>query len=789
MMNRSLRILNIEDSEQDVALITRHLSRAGYVLISERVESPEAMKAALETREWDVILCDYSMPHFDALSALALLKEMKLEVPFIIISGTVGEEVAVEAMRAGAQDYLMKDNLVRLVPAIERELYEAENRRERRRAEEERAKLILQIESQRQRLNNIVANVPGIVWEAWSEPNLEKQRINFVSNYVETMLGYSLEEWLSIPNFWLSIVHPDDKEQLEQVAFADFASKSNTLEFRWIARDGRVLWAKSNSAVITDDEGQPVGLRGVTIDITERKQAEAAIKEAEERYRSIFENAIEGIFQSTADGRFISVNPAMARILGYESPEELIADRTDISIQHYVDPNSRAELKRMLAKQGIVVGYECEVYRKDRSKIWVIENIRVICDQNGTLLHYEGSIEDITERKTLEDQLRQSQKLEAVGMLAGGIAHDFNNLLTAITGYSALTLMQLKAEDPLRQNIEEVKKAADRAAALTRQLLAFSRKQVLQLRILNLNEVISELEKMLQRLIGEDIRLRTVLEADLGAIKGDPGQIEQIIMNLAVNARDAMPQGGNLTIETRNVYLDENYARHHIAVNPGPYVLLAVSDNGLGMDEKIREHIFEPFFTTKEKGKGTGLGLPTVYGIVNQLGGNIWVYSEVGHGTTFKIYLPRTDEDAHEYKRSADTEKALQGEETIVLAEDEEMVRKLARRVLEIYGYQVLEVANGGAAILVCERHKGPIHLLITDVIMPEMSGVELATRLTRLHPEMKVLYMSGYTDNNIAHRGVLDEDANFIQKPFSTDALARKVREILDALRRFPSG
>lgn len=787
-MNRSLRILNIEDSEQDVALITRHLSRAGYVLTSERVETPEAMKAALETRKWDVILCDYSMPHFDALSALALLKEMKLEVPFIIISGTVGEEVAVEAMRAGAQDYLMKDNLVRLVPAIERELYEAENRRERRRAEEERAKLILQIESQRQRLNNIVANVPGIVWEAWSEPNPEKQRINFVSNYVETMLGYSLEEWLSIPNFWLSIVHPDDKEQTEQVAFADFASgKSNTLEFRWIARDGRVLWAKSNSAVITDDEDQPVGLRGVTIDITEHKQAEVAIKEAEERYRSIFENAIEGIFQSTADGRFISVNPAMARILGYESPEELIADRTDISIQHYVDPNSRAELKRMLAKQGIVVGYECEVYRKDRSKIWVIENIRVICDQNGTLLHYEGSIEDITERKTLEDQLRQSQKLEAVGMLAGGIAHDFNNLLTAITGYSALTLMQLKAEDPLRQNIEEVKKAADRAAALTRQLLAFSRKQVLQLRILNLNEVISELEKMLQRLIGEDIGLRTVLEADLGAIKGDPGQIEQIIMNLAVNARDAMPQGGKLTIETRNVYLDEDYAKHHIAVNPGPYVLLAVSDNGLGMDEKIRAHIFEPFFTTKEKGKGTGLGLSTVYGIVNQLGGNIWVYSEVGQGTTFKIYLPRTDEGAHEYKRSADTEKALQGVETIVLAEDEEMVRKLARRVLEIYGYQVLEVANGGAAILVCERHKGPIHLLITDVIMPEMSGVELATRLTRLHPEMKVLYMSGYTDNNIAHRGVLDEGENFIQKPFSTDALARKVREILDAPRRFP--
>ena len=909
MANRTLRVLNVEDSERDVALLRRHLSHAGYELISERVETPQTMRAALEMQEWDVILCDYSMPHFNALSALALLKEIELDIPFIIISGTIGEGVAVEAMRAGANDYLMKDNLARLAPTIEREMHDAENRRARRRAEaelrhseaqyrrlidtasegiwiadarahityanqrlaemlgytveemigrsafevldddtragmkvnwqrrlqgieeqydlrlirkdgsalwvilsatpirdeqgqvtgalamltditrrkqteEEKAQFAAQIEEQRQRLNNIVASVPGVVWEAWGEPDAATQRINFVSDYVETMLGYSVEEWLSTPNFWLSIVHPDDRERTARSAAADFASgkSSNTLEFRWVAKDGRVLWVQSISAVITDHEGRPVGLRGVTIDISEGKRAEEAVKQAEEKYRSIFENAVEGIFQSTADGRFISVNPAMARILGYESPEELIAHRTDIGTQHYVDENSRAVLEPMLTAHGVAVGYECEVYRKDRSKIWTVENVRAIRDEGGAALYYEGSIEDITERKTLEEHVRQSQKLEAIGMLAGGIAHDFNNLLTVIGGYSDLTLARLREEDPLRSNISEVKKAAERAAGLTRQLLAFSRKQVLQPKVLDLNAVVSELEKLLRRLIGEDIGFRTALESSLGSVKADPGQIEQIIMNLAVNARDAMPRGGKLTIETQNVDLDEYYAKRHIAVIPGPYVMLAVSDTGTGIDQETQARIFDPFFTTKEAGKGTGLGLSTVYGIVKQSGGNIWVYSEVGRGTTFKVYLPRVDEGAQEYKRGAETEGAIQGAETVLVAEDEEMVRKLACKVLEMTGYQVLEAANGSTALLICERHKEPIHLVITDVIMPEMSGRELADRLAQLRPEMKVLYMSGYTDNAIVHHGVLDEGASFIQKPFATHALARKVREVLDA-------
>ena len=395
---------------------------------------------------------------------------------------------------------------------------------------------------------------------------------------------------------------------------------------------------------------------------------------------------------------------------------------------------------------------------------------------------------DVTERKRAQDalreteeQLRQAQKLEAVGRLAGGVAHDFNNLLTVISGYSEMTLRGLEADSPLCHRVEEIRRAAARAASLTSQLLAFSRKQVLQPMALDLNAVVSEMEKMLRRLIGEDVHLVTVLDPTLSRVKADPGQIVQVLMNLAVNARDAMPQGGKLTVETRNVYLDETYARRHVAVTPGRHVMLAVSDTGVGMDAETQAHIFEPFFTTKEVGKGTGLGLSTVYGIVKQSGGNVWVYSEPGHGSTFKVYFPRVGEGAQEYRRGAEPEEVLRGEETVLLAEDEETVRKLAREVLELYGYRVLEAAGGGAALLICERHAGPIQLLVTDVVMPEMGGRELAARLAPLRPEMRVLYMSGYTDSAIAHQGVLEDRADFIQKPFTPEALARKVREVLD--------
>jgi len=422
-----------------------------------------------------------------------------------------------------------------------------------------------------------------------------------------------------------------------------------------------------------------------------------------------------------------------------------------------------------------------ELVAKNGRHIAVEVNTRLVF-HNDVPVGVQGIARDVTERKLLEEQLRQSQKLEAVGQLAGGVAHDFNNLLTVIGGYTQILLGRLPPADPQCRNLNEIKEASSRAASLTRQLLAFSRKQVLQPRVLALNKVVADLEKMLRRMIGEDIEFRINLRAGSGNVKADPGQIEQVIMNLVVNARDAMPSGGELTIETDHIELDETYTGHHISAIPGPYVLLAVSDTGTGIDEQTRKHIFEPFFTTKESGKGTGLGLSMVYGIVKQSGGNIWVYSEVGIGTTFKIYLPLVREPAENYKHAAPAVHLPKATETVLLVEDAEMVRNLAKEVLETSGYRVLVAANGKDALLVCEQSREPIHLLLTDVVMPEMGGPQLVNRLGSLYPQMRVLYMSGYTEDTIVQRGVLKEGINFIEKPFTPDSLAFKVREVLDA-------
>ena len=389
------------------------------------------------------------------------------------------------------------------------------------------------------------------------------------------------------------------------------------------------------------------------------------------------------------------------------------------------------------------------------------------------------------QRKQLEDQLRQSQKMEAIGQLTGGIAHDFNNMLTVILGYSELMLKRLPPDAPLRDDVEQVKEAGERASLLTKQLLAFSRKQVLQPKVLDLNTVLTNMDRMLQRLIGEDIALVAVPAPGLWHVYADPSQIEQVMMNLAVNARDAMPNGGKLTIETANVQLDDAYAHQHGPVQPGSYVMLAVSDTGCGMDRETQARIFEPFFTTKEPGKGTGLGLSTVYGIVKQSGGYVWVYSEVGRGTAFKIYLPRGEGAVETVEPGVAPARTVRGSEMILLVEDDRAVRVLARSTLQAHGYTVLEAHHGKHALQVYEQHAGPIHLLVTDVVMPEMSGRELADRLKPSRPNMKVLFMSGYTDKAIVHHGELDPGAAFLQKPFTPDALARKVREVLDTPER----
>ena len=503
--------------------------------------------------------------------------------------------------------------------------------------------------------------------------------------------------------------------------------------------------------------------------------------------QTLSENAPFGMVMIDKDGTFKYINPKFRELLGYDLND--IPNGKNWFRRAYPDPTYRHHVISTWIddlegfKSGEKRPRTFTVTCKDGTEK-IINFIPVQLETGENLM----ACEDITELKraeeekaVLHEQLRQSQKVEAIGRLAGGIAHDFNNLLTVIKGYSQLSSFELKEGDPLRVNIDEIQNAAERAASLTRQLLAFSRRQVMEMKVLDLNTLLRDLNKMLRRVIGEDIEMVIQLAEDIGRIRADVGQIEQVIMNLAVNAKDAMPSGGKLTIETANVELDESYARSHVDVRHGHYVMFSVSDTGVGMTPEVRERIFEPFFTTKEMGKGTGLGLSTTYGIVKQSEGHIWVYSVQGKGTTFKIYLPRVNEPLEEIRKEVLKEELPRGNETILIVEDEEDVRKLAGKILEKQGYRILETFNGDDALVACERRKSPIHLMLADIVMPGMSGSELAKLLKPLYPEIKILYMSGYTDNAVVRHGVLEKGVNYIQKPFTMEGLARKVREVLD--------
>ena len=519
------------------------------------------------------------------------------------------------------------------------------------------------------------------------------------------------------------------------------------------------------------------------------RSAQEGLRHSESNLRSLVTNAPYGICRCNSTGILLDVNPAMVTTLGYALSSELVGRHL---AGLYEDTDQWFELADYLRSLTRFHGLVAEWMRKDGSSVIVRLSGRAIHGERNAIF-FELFSEDVTERRALEQQLRQAQKMEAVGRLAGGIAHDFNNLLMVISGYCEFLLERIGSDAALRGSVQEIANAGDRAAGLIRQLLAFSRKQMLAPTVVNLNSIVTENLKMLTRMIGEDIELIMVPGAEIGGAKADPGQIEQVIMNLAVNARDAMPHGGKLTIETANVTLDEEYARLHVPVTPGEYVMLAISDTGVGIDAETQSHIFEPFFTTKGL-KGTGLGLSTVYGIIKQSGGYIWVFSEPGKGTSFKIYLPRVSATGEAIavqpavaiaKPAAGPTKHEQALETILLVEDESNLRRLVHQYLANQGYTVLEAADGAAAIEVSNAHLGPIHLLLTDVILPGMNGRELAHRLYKLRPETRVLYMSGYSQNAIAHDGILEEGITLLQKPFTLPALKAKVREKLSRLSR----
>lgn len=654
-MNGKINILIVEDVAADAELIERELRKANILFCSRRVDSKDAFLTALCEFKPAIVLSDYNLPQFSGPEALRLVKQMCEFTPFILITGSLTEEVAVNCMKAGAYDYILKTSLTRLPSAVLNALEKARTVEEKMRAE-----AALHKSEEQYRL--IAENTNDLICVLDVHGNY-----TYASPSYREVLGYNPESLVGESCF--SLIHPDDKKLAEDETVKSIAERiPYRLELRVKHRNGDWKVVETSGNWICDLRGHPQHGILVSRDITKRKKAEESLRESEEKLR------------------------------------------------------------------------------------------------------------------VSEEQLRMSQKLEAVGQLAGGVAHDFNNLLTVITGYSDLVLARLNETDDNRPKIEEIKRAALRASSLTRQLLAFSRKQVLQPKLFNLNDLVAEMSKMLQRLIGENIEMTTILGPE-APINADPGQLEQVLMNLVVNARDAMPNGGRVTVETSRVEIDEAYACTHLNVQPGSYVMLAVSDTGGGIDAEIRKHIFEPFFTTKELGKGTGLGLSTVYGIVKQSGGDIWLYSEVGQGTVFKVYLPAAAPREHETTAVPPVAAIPRGRETVLIVEDEPQIRQLASDCLAHCGYEVLCAADGLEALRLIEQTQQPIDLVLSDVVMPKISGRELAERVSTIRPLTKVLFMSGYTNDAIVHHGVLDGATWFIQKPFALDALARRVRELLDSV------
>jgi two-component system cell cycle sensor histidine kinase/response regulator CckA len=624
------------------------------------------------------------------------------------------------------------------------------------------------------RLEHLLASGPAAIYTVAAEGDFAP---TYISDNVKGLVGWEPRHFLENPRFWIKHVHPEDRRQVLKRLELPWPEDHQTFDYRFLAKDGVYRWMHDAVKLVRDPDGKPVEIAGAWMDITARKETEAIIHKERQRFFSLLDMLPASVCLVAPDLTLPFVNRQFREI--FEDPQgrtchELIHGRPtpcdECNIREILETQQPSDWERTTPQ-----GRTYQIYNYP------------FADIDGSPMVLKLGM-DITARKGLEAQLLQAQKMEAVGRLAGGVAHDFNNLLMTIMGYGELIRTSLVQDDPLHRYSEDILKATERAASLTQQLLAFSRQQVVQPQVLNLNRVAADLEKMLRRLIGEHIDLSIVAGPDLGTVRADPGQLNQIIMNLALNARDAMPKGGRLTLETANVDFAASHSCRFYSVPPGRYVMLSVSDTGFGMDPETVNHIFEPFFTTKEMGKGTGLGLSMVYGIVKQNQGCIDVVSRTGEGATFKIYLPRLEAAEEAPGARVSPAAKLEGSETILVVEDEDGLRTLLCRFFRLFGYNVLEARHGGEALLLCERHQGPIHLMVTDVVMPQMSGKELADRLAPLRPEMAVFFMSGYTDSDLSDYGAPDSSQHFIPKPFRPMDLVKRVRDFLDASRGLPA-
>jgi len=737
----------VDDSADDRLLARRVLAREWPDLDVIEIADAAALAVELDAGGFDVVVTDYHASFADGLDVLRAVKARQPDCPVIMFTATGNEEISVGAMKAGLDDYVLKYHVVRLPSAVQAALERARDRLAAREAET--------------RYRDLFASIPVGVYQA--EPGGRLIDVN--PAWVEIM-GYPDRESALASDAYSAYLEPADRDLW--MAAAD-RGELRGFECQVRRHDGEIIWLRITGRAVKDSAGQTLFYEGTVEDVTERKRTEREL----EKLAALVESSMDFVGLGSLEGRVEYVNRAGRALVGL-GPDE---DVTRLTLFDFVPEEDSERLVKEVLPEIEERGYRRSEGRLRHFKTGEaipVEaySIKIVDQESGEPIAIANVSRDLRERKEAEEALRrsqeqllQSQKMEAVGRLAGGVAHDFNNLLTAVSGYSDLLLSRL--EDPVeRRDVEEIAKASERAAALTRQLLAFSRKQVLRPRVVDLNEVVVETEEMLRRLLGADVDFQTALELDPLPLEADPQQLQQVIVNLAVNARDAMLGGGTLTVETRG---------------SGGSVFLAVKDTGHGMDADVRSHAFEPFFTTKAHGKGTGLGLATVHGIVEQSGGSIELESEPGSGTSFEITFPRAEAPAKgvaaERRPSAE-----RGSETVLLVEDYEIVEDLIRQVLEGHGYTVVSAKNGEEALELATRHAGPIDLLLTDLVMPKMGGRELAGRLASLHPETKVLHMSGYADADNPEHGAIVAGAAFIAKPFSPDALALKVREVLEA-------
>jgi len=768
-----LRVLILEHSRTDVELILLQLREAGLRFDYTLAENKEQFRRALQHENFDAILSDYRLPTWTGMEALQELRATGREVPFLLVSGTLGAEAAVECIKQGVTGYILKDQVSRLPAALRLAIGEKALREETKQAQNALADSETRGRQQFAELNLLYRSLPVAL--AVFGCDMRFLRVNdevakFDGLPAAAHIGLTLRE-----------VAPDFANATEgylRKVFQTGESVSNIeLQGGTLQKPDALRKWLCNFYPLRGEDGAVSSATVMAIDITDRKSAEEALDRSEARNRDLVEHSIYGISRVAADGTFLDANPAFLSILGCTTAEDLNALNLMNDVFRF--PDQHAKLMASCREQGEVHGAESEWRRCDGGLVAVRLHVRLLSipDHAGAI---EIIAEDVTELRAMERQLRQAQKFEAIGQLAGGIAHDFNNVVGAILGWAELGFEQNRATPQIADRFARIREQAERAAALTRQLLAFARRQVLQPQPVDINAITSGLVSFLDKVIARDIELK-VITAAVDAVKADPTQLEQVLMNLCLNARDAMPMGGRLLIETEMVELDESYCRFYPYVKPGRYVVLSVSDTGIGMDSETRERIFEPFFTTKEHGKGTGMGLATSYGIVKQHGGFIHVYSEPGQGSLFRVYLPAQEGAATEGaapKAPAPAHVEMRGSETILIAEDHESIREMARQILVNLGYRVLSACDGEEALKLCEKESPALAIL--DVVMPKLGGAAAAAKLTALFAGLPILFTSGYSQDseNIAPATA---NARYLQKPYSPTTLGRVVREILD--------